>query len=137
MTKGSLLVVFAFLSTTSLLCQNAPQLPKTVGKDTCTRCHQYERKTTTGTPHDDSRSCEGCHGEGEKHLKSGGDSSTIFSYRRATAEEVRARCGQCHQNPSMEKHAQGDVACTACHSSHHYVQKKYLLKPSDTDSKPV
>jgi hypothetical protein len=135
-TNRPLLVILSFV-VASLLAQNAPPLPKSVGKEACTRCHQYERRTITGTPHDDAGSCEGCHGEGEKHLKSGGDSSTMFSYRRATSEEVRARCGRCHQNPSMEKHAQGDVSCVACHSSHHYVQKKYLLKPSDTDTKPV
>jgi len=132
-TKGLLLVVLAVL----LVGQSTPQLPKDVGNDACTRCHSYERRTIAGTPHDDAKSCEGCHGAGEKHLQSNGDRSTIFSYRRGTAEEVRARCGQCHQNPLMEKHAQGDVACTACHSSHHYGQKKYLLKPSDPESKPV
>jgi hypothetical protein len=132
-TKGLLLALF----TVSLFAQNQPQLPKSVGKDTCTKCHQSQRRTITGTPHDDVKACEGCHGGGEQHLKSGGDAATIFSYRRATAAEVRARCGQCHHNPTMEKHAQGDVACTSCHSSHHYIQKKYLLKPGDTDSKPV
>ena len=125
------------LLVTFLFGQSTPQLPKDVGKDACARCHAYERRTTAQTSHDDAKSCEGCHGAGEKHLRTGGDASTMFSYRRATAEEVRARCGQCHQNPAMQKHAQGDVSCTACHSSHHYVQRKYLLKPVDTDMKPV
>ena len=133
MTRGLLLVLLAV----SLFGQSTPQLPKDVGKDACARCHLYERKMIGGTPHDDTKACEGCHGAGEKHLKSGGDTSTIFSYRRAAAEEVRARCGQCHQNPAMAKHAQGDVACTSCHSAHHYIRKKYLLKPEDTELKPV
>ncbi len=125
------------LLVTFLFGQSAPQFPTNVGAGACSRCHAYERRTTTHTPHDDIKSCEGCHGAGEKHLKTGGDASTMFSYRRATAEEVRVRCGQCHQNPTMQKHAEGDVACTACHSSHHYVKKKYLLKPVDTDMKPA
>jgi hypothetical protein len=90
-----------------------------------------------GTSHDDGMSCEGCHGTGEKHLKSGGDAGTMFSFRRATAEEVRARCGQCHQNAVMAKHAEGDISCIACHSAHHYVDKKHLLKPGDTELKPA
>jgi hypothetical protein len=113
------------------------QLPKPVGREACARCHSYERRTTAGTPHEDGKSCEGCHGSGEKHVQSGGDAGTMLSFRRATAEEVRARCGQCHRNPVMAKHAEGDVACTACHSSHHYIQKKYLLKPTDPEMKPV
>lgn len=136
MAKGSLLAIVIFL-VASLSAQSSSKLPQGVGKEACTRCHQYERRTTAGTLHDNANSCQGCHGNGEQHLRSGGGSSTIFSYRRATAEEVRARCGHCHQNPAMKKHAQGDVACTSCHSSHHYGQKQYLLKPVDPDSKPA
>jgi hypothetical protein len=116
---------------------SSAQLPKSVGREACARCHQYERRTITGTPHEDGKSCEGCHGAGEKHLTSGGDAGSMFSYNRGTAEEVRARCGQCHRNPVMSKHAEGDVACTACHSMHHYIQKKYLLKPENPEMKPA
>ena len=129
-------IILSFFISAALILSPAQQ-QKTVGKDACARCHAYERRIIAGTPHEDGKACEGCHGAGEKHLKSGGDASTVFSYRRATAEEVRARCEQCHQNAVMARHAEGDVACTACHSSHHYVQKKYLLKPEDTDMKPV
>jgi hypothetical protein len=121
----------------SILVFSSAQLPKQAGKDACTRCHQLERRTMTGTPHDDMKACEGCHGPGEQHLKSGAEASSMFSYRRATAEEIRIRCGQCHHNPVMVKHAEGDVACTACHSGHHYVRRKYLLKADDTEMKPV
>lgn len=129
------LILLSFLLA-MFACSHA-QLPKAVGKDACTKCHASERRTIGGTPHDDSKSCEGCHGAGEKHLRSSGEAGSIFSYRRATADEVRARCGQCHQNAVMAKHAEGDVACTSCHSAHHYVQRKYLLKPEDTDVKPA
>jgi hypothetical protein len=129
------IVLFHFLI--AILIAAYAQMPKTLGKDACVRCHQYERKTMTGTPHDKKKSCEGCHGPGEQHLRSGTSAATMFSFRRATAEEVRARCGLCHRNPIMAKHAEGDVSCTSCHSVHHYIEKKYLLKPEDPDTKPV
>jgi hypothetical protein len=128
-------VLFSFLTFIVVLCFG--QLPKTAGKDACTRCHQLERRTMTGTPHDNMKACEGCHGPGEQHLKSGADVASMFSYRRALAEEVRTRCGQCHHDPVMAKHAEGDVSCTTCHSAHHYVRRKYLLKAEDTEMKPV
>jgi hypothetical protein len=113
------------------------QLPKSTDSSACQRCHAMEFRTFIGTPHQEGKGCEGCHGPAEKHLRSTGDESLMFSYRRATAEEVRARCGQCHKDPIMSKHAEGDVACTSCHSAHHYVRKKYLLKTVDPEMKPA
>ena len=102
---------------------------KNVGKDTCGNCHSMEQKTVAGTPHDSAKGCEGCHGSGEEHLKSGDKRNTMFSFRKAAAMQVRERCGQCHTNLTMSRHAVGDVSCLACHSSHHYLKKKYLLGP--------
>jgi hypothetical protein len=129
-------LVLCFLLIAIFYGYSLAQSPKASASDACVRCHRPEQKTVTGTPHEKS-SCEGCHGAGEKHQKTGGETATMFSYRRATAEEVRAQCGQCHSSPVMAKHAQGDVACTACHSLHHYIQKKNLLKPEDPEAKPV
>ncbi len=114
-----------------LLSSAAIVPPKNVGKTTCFKCHSYEQRTVQGTPHDDDKSCEGCHGPGEQHLKSGGDPGKMFSYAKASPDEIRARCGECHRDPIMARHAEGDVSCTSCHSSHHYVRKKYLLKADD------
>jgi Zn finger protein HypA/HybF involved in hydrogenase expression len=103
----------------------------TVGKRACSKCHVQQQRTLQGTPHDSQKFCEACHSPGEKHLKAPSDPSTIFSFKRATAEEIRVRCRECHSNQLMERHAAGDVSCISCHSSHHYVRKKYLLKSDD------
>jgi hypothetical protein len=109
----------------------AQEQPRYVGKQACVACHASEQKTVAGTPHETGKSCEGCHGAGEAHVRTTGDNKNIFSFRRATAAEIRERCGQCHANPTMARHAVGDVSCTACHSSHHYIKKRYLLRPAD------
>ncbi len=114
-----------------LLCCYTLAQDRHVGKETCWSCHARQQKTVAGTPHESGRSCEACHGPGDAHLKSPQDPATIFSYRGASAQEVRAKCGQCHRNPVMAHHAEGDVSCLACHSSHHYLKKKYLLKAND------
>jgi len=116
-----------------LFCLNtlAQQPQRHVGKEACWSCHAAEQKAVAGTPHENGKSCEACHGPGDAHLKSPQDPRSIFSYRGASADEVRARCGECHKNPVMARHAEGDVSCLACHSSHHYLKKKYLLKAND------
>lgn len=109
----------------------AQQPQRNVGKETCWSCHASQQRTVAGTPHELGKSCEACHGPGEAHLKSPQDPRSIFSYRGASADAVRAKCAQCHKNPVMAHHAEGDVSCLACHSSHHYLRKKYLLKAGD------
>jgi len=127
MRRSSVLLIL----TLALLPLSAVVPPRNVGKTTCFKCHTYEQRTVQGTPHDDEKSCEGCHGPGEQHLKSGGSSGSIFSFLKANPDEIRARCGECHRDAIMARHAEGDVSCTSCHSSHHYVRKKYLLKADD------
>ena len=103
---------------------------KTVGRKSCVRCHATEDRTVTASGHDSDRSCEQCHGSGEQHLRRP-ERGNIFSYSRATAEEVKVRCQECHRNAVMNDHAKGDVSCNSCHSIHHYVNKKNLLKPGE------
>ncbi|HWR16544.1 MAG TPA: hypothetical protein VN577_17095 [Terriglobales bacterium] len=120
----------AVLISTLVLSVSAADPQKTTGKHACFKCHLPEQRTMQGTPHEE-KGCEGCHGPGEQHLRGGGDPAKIFSFVKASPAEVRERCGQCHRDPVMERHAEGDVACISCHSSHHYVRKKYLLKADD------
>ena len=108
---------------------SAQETAKSTGKQACWSCHSSEQRAVAGTPHEPGKSCEGCHGAGDSHVKSGGKPDTIFSYKRASAYEIRERCGQCHNNPAMAQHTTGDVSCLGCHSVHHYVKKKYLLAP--------
>jgi hypothetical protein len=121
---GVLLLLVPFL-----LSAGTPS--KNMGKRSCVRCHAQEQKTVLETPHDSDQSCESCHGSGEQHLKSGGDPASMFSFVKASADEVRAKCNQCHQNPVMNRHAAGDVSCISCHSAHHYARKKHLLRADD------
>lgn len=109
----------------------AAEIPKYVGRKACLRCHTPENRMVQETSHDSEKSCEQCHGSGEMHLKSSGDRNSMFSFIRATAAEVRARCVQCHRNAIMDRHSVGDVSCISCHSIHHYVHKKGLLKADD------
>ena len=108
------------------------QVAKPLGRQVCVRCHVPEQRTLPSTPHDNDKACESCHGAGEQHLKSGGNPETMFSFARASAAQVVARCEQCHKNAVMEKHASGDVSCVSCHSVHHYARRKYLLKGDDS-----
>lgn len=114
---------------TTLLCCTAQESQKYVGKQACWSCHTKQQESVAGTPHDGGKSCEGCHGPGEQHVRSGDKRNTIFSYKQAPAYLVREQCRQCHNSPVMSRHAEGDVSCLACHSAHHYLKKKYLLRP--------
>jgi len=126
-------MVFLLLSS-SVYGQEAP---KAVGKQACASCHASEQRTVAGTPHESGASCEGCHGPGERHVKSFGDGD-IFSFRKASAFEVRERCGGCHNLPTMRRNSTGDVSCVNCHSAHHYVNKEHLLTPpQDLQDRPA
>lgn len=135
MKSHPLLAAIGLISVTVLLSSQQP--PRNIGKQACWSCHQPQQKMVSGTPHENGTSCEGCHGPGEAHVKSGGRPDTIFSYKRASAAEIRDKCGQCHNLPVMGRHASGDVSCISCHSSHHYTRKKYLLRPQDTMDHPA
>jgi ribosomal protein S27E len=105
-------------------------LSKAAGRKSCVSCHAAEDRTIAASAHESDRSCEQCHGSGEQHLRKP-ERGTMFSFSRASAEEVKARCRECHRNQIMDNQAKGDVSCISCHSIHHYVSKKHLLKPGD------
>ena len=125
-----LLLVIAFYT----IAIAAQDQPKFVGKQACWSCHTPEQEAVAGTPHETGKSCEACHGPGSEHIRSTRDQKKIFSFTRASSAEVREKCGQCHSNPVMTRHAAGDVSCLDCHSSHHYLNKRYLLKGTDEPS---
>jgi hypothetical protein len=106
--------------------------PREAGKQLCASCHSRQQQAVIDTPHQQEPGCEGCHGTGKKHVQDPRTPGNIFSYKTASAEDVRQHCAACHRSPVMEHHAVGDVSCITCHSSHHYLRKKYLLKPDDT-----
>ncbi|MGZ4814826.1 MAG: hypothetical protein ACXVZV_05435 [Terriglobales bacterium] len=134
----SRLILATILFVLSSLFAAAQQTPQYVGKESCGNCHAAQQKTVAGTPHETGKSCEGCHGPGEDHIRANDKRKTIFSFKQAPAYLVRQQCGQCHSNPVMARHAEGDVSCVACHSAHHYLVKKHLLRPQqDTLEHPA
>jgi DmsE family decaheme c-type cytochrome len=64
--------------------------------------------------------CEGCHGDGTRHIESG-DKTAIHTFSKE-ADDSDA-CLTCHRGKGMPEwhastHAQQDVACTKCHTIH-------------------
>jgi DmsE family decaheme c-type cytochrome len=81
------------------------------------------------------RGCETCHGPGQAHAESGGDTSLIFRFPAAPAQEVMDKCLECQIGQTQDlsnflrnEHGLNNVACTECHSVHSPQLKQALLK---------
>jgi DmsE family decaheme c-type cytochrome len=78
--------------------------------------------------------CEACHGPGKEHVDGGGDKTKIFTFKNASAQEISARCLDCHQygeehsNFGRSAHLQNNVGCTDCHDPHHAKEAQFLMK---------
>lgn len=120
-----------------------------VGSEVCQSCHadtptkdfykNYEASPHFVTTMDTKRGpqwqgCEACHGPGKEHVDGGGDKSKIFTFKDVSAQEVSARCLDCHQygeehaNFGRSAHLQNNVGCTDCHSPHHAKENQFLMK---------
>jgi predicted CXXCH cytochrome family protein len=106
-----------------------------VGSDACQACHEEQAQGIAASAHsqlsqqaDPARQgCEACHGPGGNHIASGGDKSTVFSFRDASPLAVRRQCGTCHQ-VSADTHDPHTMSCLSCHSAHHYRSSKMILR---------
>lgn len=124
----------------------AAQQGEYAGGDACFACHDLE-ETFRKNPHykrwgDESlawseRGCESCHGPGQAHIESGGDTSLIFNYKEASAAEKSDNCLDCHltlkptvSNFLRNEHGLNNVACTDCHSVHTAHTQQNLLRAS-------
>src|ERR1700733_14899559 len=106
-----------------------------VGSETCKTCHVdmptkgffqgFEDSPHFVTTLDTKKGpawqgCEGCHGPGKAHVDGGGDKTKIFTFKGASAQEISARCLDCHQygeehgNFARSVHLQNGVGCTDC-----------------------
>jgi DmsE family decaheme c-type cytochrome len=106
------------------------QEPEFAGAAACAMCHEAETSTFGRNPHSKmvlahggkGVTCEGCHGSAKEHIDGGGDASKIFSFTRATADQVEKKCLTCHQGDheafQRSAHAEAKVVCTSCHSVH-------------------
>jgi DmsE family decaheme c-type cytochrome len=120
-----------------------------VGSETCKTCHEdmptkdffknYESSPHYATTLDTKKGpewhgCEACHGPGKAHVDGGGDKTKIFTFKNASAQEVSARCLDCHQygeehaNFGRSAHLQNNVGCTDCHDPHHAKEAQFLMK---------
>ncbi len=68
--------------------------------------------------------CQSCHGDGQAHIDSGGDPSTILSLGEDMDPEASVEaCVSCHQSAALHDweqsaHGLNDVACVSCHKVH-------------------
>lgn len=103
-----------------------------VGTETCKTCHadmpakgfydRYENSphfvTTMDTKNGPGfHGCEGCHGPGKAHVDGGGDKTKIFTFEKASTQEINSRCLVCHASSTEHMnvinsiHTKNDVSC--------------------------
>lgn len=68
-------------------------------------------------------SCDGCHGDGQAHIDSGGEVADIFGFTADQSALVKSeRCLSCHDDSHPRffatAHAQAGLSCTSCHAIH-------------------
>ncbi len=107
---------------------------KYAGSEVCQSCHEDAYRSFSESAHEQTlknakaadQGCEACHGPGAEHAEMGGDPGKIWSFASAGPRAIVERCHRCHD--AEEQHMQGRDHCLACHSAHHYQQKKFLLR---------
>lgn len=114
------------------------------GADTCKTCHEDLYNNWAKTAHwkttldkhagPSHQGCEACHGPGADHVSAGGDKTKIFSFAKASAKDIDARCLTCHSgaHPNFERseHGHAQVSCDDCHSIHSFKSEAGMLKVS-------
>ncbi len=117
-----------------------------VGKD-CKACHSpivdgfatnSHGKSAKFMDGERSASCETCHANSEKHVKTG-KKEDIVSPAKMSPKDINSSCLQCH---SQDKHTFGwaggehdrkDMSCLSCHSQHHSKSEEKLLASFTTE----
>jgi DmsE family decaheme c-type cytochrome len=102
------------------------------GQQVCVTCHTDTGDTLAHTPHgraQDPRSpasalgCETCHGPGQAHADSGGDTTKIRGIAQLPPREASATCTSCHNRGLHAQwpgsaHDTRNLSCVTCHSVH-------------------
>ena len=111
---------------------------------TCTPCHSKVVERFGENPHAQAPvshggkgvRCASCHGNQEKHVKSGVPISGALDPALGTGRQVDDMCLSCHQSthPTFNRsaHNKSNVSCSTCHSIHSAGTPKYLLKAEQT-----
>ncbi len=116
--------------------------PGYAGSDACAACHADVAKAFAKSPHHrvdvdtkrgwEGRSCEACHGPGQKHAAAA-DPALIRNPAKLAAAAADQICLTCHLNQPTQvgrlesSHANNQISCTACHKVHdsgHLVARK-------------
>lgn len=126
-------VIAALLFSLRLPAQTEPA--QYVGSDSCSGCHEEVAGGISSSAHGrlfqesapSRHGCEACHGPGSSHVNSGGDRTLLFSFKGASALDIRRRCGACHETLAKQVHLHRTTTCLSCHAAHHYQQKQFLL----------
>ena len=113
------------------------------GDATCTTCHEAEGKSLSTTLHGKARNertpaatghtCETCHGPGQAHAESGGDTAKIKRFTAMRPREASDTCLGCHNRASHANfkggmHDARNVSCVTCHSVHNPKSERAQLK---------
>lgn len=142
----ALTLVLLSCSTTDRTILAPPSIPgaEFVGSESCATCHETitrdfrtatharlnPQRTTQEVVQKDGKAtvtntkinvgCEGCHGPGSLHVKSGGAARTIVNPRKSPET-----CFQCHLNvraqfqlPHRHPVLEGKMSCSDCHNPH-------------------
>ncbi len=121
-------------STVASPASAAAQTGGYAGDDTCTTCHDSEGKALKQTLHgkaqnvrtpsaQNGRTCETCHGPGQAHAESGGDTTKIRRIPALAPREASAVCLTCHDRGNHANfkggmHDARNLTCVTCHSIH-------------------
>jgi DmsE family decaheme c-type cytochrome len=118
---------------------------KYVGSENCKSCHEDVGTSFERGPHWKTnmakhqgpqwQGCEACHGPGKEHAESA-DPAKIIRFPSLSREEASKRCLGCHEfteehaNFLRSEHLKNNVGCVDCHSIHHPLVERRLLKAS-------
>jgi DmsE family decaheme c-type cytochrome len=145
---GIFLVFIGQNASPPALSQSANQLVKqTEPGQSCKRCHQANVESFGTNAHgksakfmegDRAASCETCHTNSEKHVKSG-KREDIISPDKMSAQDINSSCLQCHSQDKHTfawaggEHDRNNVSCLSCHSQHHSKSEENLLASFTTE----
>jgi len=81
--------------------------------------------------------CQGCHGDGTKHMEEEGDPSYIRTFADRTAEDAEA-CLECHQLKDQNEwhasvHAAEGLTCFDCHTIHTHTNPRESCRKCHAD----